>query len=467
MSNHFSTSTSGLALFVLLFCTSIFFTCEKEASITDSSNLQNQDQIVNTAEQQDPIPEASEATAGGCDGSFRPVVVVHGFLASGDTYASQFQRFSSNGYCNSALRAFDWNSTAFGSDNSGALDEYIDRVLEKTGASQVDLVGHSAGGGLCYGYLESSANAVKVAHYVHLASSSQAQPAGPNAEIPTLNISSTNDETTGVSDISGAENLTLSGYDHYEVATCAETFAAMYNHFNDEQAITTDIVEESAVSVCGKALTLGENAPLDFATVEVYEVDPATGQRISSQAQHTLLTNERGYWGPIELTKGAPYEFLVLSGNAGDRPVHYYREGFTRSNPLVYLRTLPPATSIAGLLLANLPSDDAQAVVGLFTSSQAVVSGRDDLFTNSEELSIPDFTSADQTTIAMFLYDDGDGSTSLDPDPTFSGIQFLNAVDMFFAGDASQTITTTFNGRTLNCPAWPSQSDGLIVLVFD
>lgn len=106
---------------------------------------------------------------------YRPVVVVHGFLASGDTYALQYQRFSENCYGENYVRAFDWNSTGFGANQSAALDAFINNVLEETGADKVDLAGHSAGGGVCYTYLSNAAYAAKVAHYAHLGSSAQAR----------------------------------------------------------------------------------------------------------------------------------------------------------------------------------------------------------------------------------------------------------------------------------------------------
>ncbi len=452
-----------LLLFFTLCFLCLNLSCDKETLEPAGDPSVQAAQVSSESE----LPEVEVSTPDPCVDTYRPVVVVHGFLASGDTYATQFQRFTSNGYCNNALYAFDWNSAAFGADQSSALSDFIDIVISKTGSSQVDLVGHSAGGGVCYGYLESATNAAKVAHYVHIGSSSQSQPPGPNGEVSTLNISSTDDATTGTSNVSGAENLTLSGYDHYQVATCSETFSAMYEHFNQELPTTAEIVSESFIAICGKALTLGENAPLQSAVIEIYEVSPATGQRVNTQADHILQTNANGYWGPVSVDAGVPYEFVVDSGLSGDRVVHYYREGFQRSNALVYLRTLPPATSLAGLLLAGLPSDDTQAVVGLFASSQAVISGRDDLMLNEYDLSVPEFTSADQTTIAMFLYDDGDSNSSLDPVPTFTGIQFLNGADLFIPGDPTATVTASLNGRTIRCPAWPSASDGLIVIVFD
>ena len=165
-----------------------------------------------------------------CDTTYLPIVMCHGFLASGDTYAKQAQRFLQNNYCGVSVYVFDWNSLGGGS-NVEALDAFIEGVLARTGASQVELAGHSAGGGLGYDYLADATRAAKVAHYVHLGSSPQTAPAGPNGEVPTLNIWSPYDAIVAGADIPGAQNVQLAGKDHYEVATSLETFEAMFQFF--------------------------------------------------------------------------------------------------------------------------------------------------------------------------------------------------------------------------------------------
>ena len=92
--------------------------------------------------------------------------MMHGVLAAGDTYEQQFLRFTSNGYDPRVVYVFDWNSIGLGANNEVLLDKFIDDILEKTGQTQVNLVGHSAGGGLGYGYCENASRAAKIAHYV-------------------------------------------------------------------------------------------------------------------------------------------------------------------------------------------------------------------------------------------------------------------------------------------------------------
>jgi len=400
--------------------------------------------------------------------TLHPIIFIHGFLASGDTWANQVMRFTSNGYCDNLLYAYDWNSVGGGSDQA-LLNAFIDTVLSRTGATQVDLVGHSAGGGYGYGYCEDTTRAKKVAHYVHIGSSSQTSPAGVNDEVPTMNISSSDDAVAGATTITGATNITLAGKDHYQVATSEETFTELYKFFNSGTApVTSSFTSQSEISVSGKALTLGENAPHNGATIHIYEVNPDNGSRLSSSPNFTLTSNAEGMWGPQKVKTNTKYEFEVISNVSGDRVIHYYREGFTHTNPLVYLRTIP-TSGLAGTLLGGLSNNDNQSVLAVFTANQATVAGRDSLEVDNVVLSTTTITPASKTIIAMFLYDANNNQQS---DYTVPGLftllnTFLTARDMYFQTSNAYAIPLRFNGRSLHVPNLKSQSDGVIVAVFD
>ncbi len=401
--------------------------------------------------------------------TLHPVVFLHGFLASGDTWANQFMRFSSNGYCDNLMYAYDWNSLGGGS-NAAALDVFIDTILSRTGATQVDLVGHSAGGGYGYSYCSDTTRAKKVAHYVHIGSGSQSSPAGVNDEIPTMNISSIDDKAVGATSITGATNVELPGKDHYQVATCEETFSEIYKFFNSGIAPqTVSITPESSINVSGKALTLGENAPHNGATIHIYEVNPDDGLRRHSFPDYSLTSDSEGKWGPQEIKANTKYEFEITSPVANDRIVHYYREGFSRSNALVYLRTVPPASTLAGTLLSSIPKNDNQSVLAVFTANQATVAGRDSLVVDNVVMSTSSITPASATIIAMFLYDDNNNQqTDLTTPFTFTLLtSFLTARDFYLQTSTPYAIPLRFNGRTLHVPNLKSQSEGVIVAVFD
>lgn len=438
-------------LFMFAIVSASLFSCEKEGNLNPPTTVSD--------------PDQNETTAG-CDTTLAPIVMCHGFLASGDTYALQVKRFIQDNYCGGDLYVFDWNSLGGGS-SVDALDEFINGVLERSGSSKVELVGHSAGGGMGYDYLSDASRAAKVAHYVHLASNPQSGPAGPNGIVPTLNIYSPYDAIVQGADIPGAQNLVLAQKDHYQVATSQETYEAMFNFFTATQTASSVIVPDGIRAVGGRALTLGENEPLVGATVNVYVVESNTGYRQSQIPEVSYITNEFGQWGCFNALPDTHYEFELIPAESGERTLHYYREPFATSDQLVYLRAFPPSVSLAGLLLASVPENDQQAVVVSFTSSQAVITGRDEMTVNSVDLSTPTFASVDNTTIAYFLYDDGDNQTELTSAGLFGSFPFLSGVDVFFPTVQQETITLTFNQRALHVPNWRSQTDGVTVVVFD
>jgi pimeloyl-ACP methyl ester carboxylesterase len=401
----------------------------------------------------------------GCDTCRYPVVMVHGFLASGDTYAPFVQLFHSNGYKPNYLYAFDWNSLNQGANNSAALDAFIDTVRARTGQPKVALMGHSAGGGVCYTYLSDPLRAAKVVHYVHLASNPQSGPAGPaSAPVPTLNIWSPADAIVQGNNIPGAANVELKDKDHYQVATSAESFAAVYKFFHDTAPKYLAPTPEAVVCIGGKALNFGENTPLNNAKIEIYELDNATGERLSSTPFETWYSKKDGQWGPTNVKPNVKYEFAVTPPSG--RKIYYFREDFIHLNTLVYLRTIPPPGSLAGLLLAGLPNNNNQSVLNVFAASQAVIHPRDTLKINEVQVSNANYAPPSKTAIAWFFYDDGDNTTELTPVGLFGNFPFLNGVDYHFQTATPATIQVKMNKRQINLPNRKS-SEGILVAVFD
>jgi hypothetical protein len=397
-----------------------------------------------------------------------PVVMVHGFLASGDTYSLQIQRFCSNGYNLNKMYTFDWNS--LGTANSEALlNKFIDNVLAETGAKQVDLMGHSAGSGLVYSYCKKATQAAKVAHLVLLAGFPQTKPGGPNGELPTLNIYSTADAvSSGGGNIPNAQNLKLTDKDHYEVATCFDSFEAMYKLFNATAPTVNTITAESTINISGKALSFGENLYVTGTKVSVFEVSNTTGFRISETPVEEFSVDKEGFWGPLTVKPNTYYEFLVTATASGSRPVHYYFEPFKRSNNAIYLRSFPAAGSLGAAFLGSLPKKDEQAVTAFFGASQAAINGRDILTINTTELSTPLLAKASNTTIALFVYDANNnaesngGSVGL-----FATFPFLKATDEYIGTENPETITYSLNGRNIRMKNWKSKSEGVSVAVFE
>ena len=155
---------------------------------------------------------------------------------------------------------------------------------------------------------------------------------------------------------------------------------------------------------------------------------------------------------------------VVLSADTAKRPVHYFREPFTISNPVVYLRTLGNQ-GITAMLSNALPTSNEQSVLAVFSSSKAVISGRDSLTVNGLALSAKIYSAAEKTCIAYFLFDNGDNATAGNKLSLFNMMPFMNAVDMMIPANR-KPINLYYNGRTMNVPSMPA-SEGVLVAVFD
>ncbi len=400
-----------------------------------------------------------------CDPAYRPVIFVHGFLASGDTWAKFSQAFRAAGYCPDRLVAYDWNTLVQQTNQAAALDAVIDAVRARTGAKQVDIIGHSAGGGVGYAYLSDSIRAAKVNHYVHIGSMNQKRPAGPKGSVPTLNLWSDGDRVMAGKDIPGASNTMLPGLDHYQIATSAASFEAVFQFLNHAPQKVIAPAANERVRIGGRALFLGENNPAIGAAVEVYSLDPHTGKR-SGALIAMLTTDAQGYWSVQDMPANVPIE-LVLRTTDTERPVHYFREGFSQPDDLVYLRALPGPGTMVSKLLAGLPDSPEQVVVNVFASDQAVVYGRDSLLVNGLLLSTAQHAAPGKTAISFFLYDGNNNKQSdLTPVGMFGSFPFLSGVDVFLNPDDGAPLVVQFNERRQVVRKIRS-SEGVQVVVFD
>ncbi|MFG2793493.1 esterase/lipase family protein [Streptomyces sp. NPDC048419] len=123
------------------------------------------------------LPDPDRSPAGtndfGCKPSTAhpyPVVLVHGTFANAfDSWSGLAPVLKNAGYCVFALNYGEskphalMKATAHVPDSARQLASYVDKVLAATGASKVDLVGHSQGGGVTpEWYLRFDGGAAKV-----------------------------------------------------------------------------------------------------------------------------------------------------------------------------------------------------------------------------------------------------------------------------------------------------------------
>jgi len=414
------------------------------------------------------ILSAVQSISAQCDKTKIPVVFIHGFLASGDSYAAQVQRFVQAGYCGDCLFVFDWNTiTQDGKVSDSLLENFINKVLRQTGASQIDLVGHSAGGGLGRGYLIDSMHAKNVAHYVHIGSRKWSYEYGwfPNKKC--LNIFSAGDKVAGAMSgvVEGAVNLDLVDKDHYEVATSEESFRAMFALFNEGVKPVMKKVKSKASDVRGRAVMLGTNEPLVRARVEVYVTDTVSGQRKNTKPVHTFTTDEQGRWGPFLADTLLNYELALVPADTGARRISYFFEPFTRFNMQVYLRGFPTGNLVA-MMLGTVPKKEDQSALVIYSSSKAMIAGRDSVTVNGIPVSSALLTPAAKTIISSFIFDDGDGKTSGTGLKQYSRAPFIGGADIFLPVSQSKGHTVYYNGRKIVLPAVPSV-ERILLAVFN
>jgi triacylglycerol lipase len=154
---------------------------------------------------------------------------------------------------------------------------------------------------------------------------------------------------TGVSydamELRGARNLTLAGLDHREVAFHKLAFAAQHELIVGSPPGTLFIAQDALPTLNGRvtgiAGTTYTNVPVADAEVEVWEVDPKTGEHRGPQPSHRKTTGADGVWGPFIGRSDAHYEFVLRM--AGQPTTHTYRSPFLRSTDVVHLRPAVPA----------------------------------------------------------------------------------------------------------------------------
>jgi hypothetical protein len=396
-----------------------------------------------------------------CRSGYRPVILVHGFLGSGDNYAPLVSQLKTAGYCPQQFFAYDWNSLAR-QDQSLALNSFIDSVLKITGAKQVDLIGHSAGGGVGYAFLNDSLRQQKVAHYVHIGSGAQKKPAGKEGTVPTLNLYSLGDMIVKGGEIPGATNIRFTRYDHFEIVTADSTAQAVFRFFNPGQKMAAGKANahKKPFQVTGRVVSLGENLPQAGATISLQEVgnDGTPGKMVQQ-----LMAGDNGQFSfsAVEASKS----YMVAVQPAEGRKVLYYFPSIREGEQLLYLRTLP-ASGMVAFLLSSLPKDSAQTALVIFSSQKAVIHGRDKLMVNNMVLSTEEMAKPEKTAIAWFLYDaDKNKKTDLTAVAAFNATPFLRGVDMFLPAPAKNPVALTWHEKTYFIPPIPS-SEAVVIVVL-
>jgi hypothetical protein len=144
--------------------------------------------------------------------------------------------------------------------------------------------------------------------------------------------------------LKGATNVVIPGIDHRETAFSLAAFAVAYEFITGRRPAAREIVPESTVILAGRINGLGvnptdpasgnfaDNLPLRGARLEVFAIDPATGQRLRGPA-YVQEIGADGRWGPFTSVPGTRYEFAIAA--PGYTTTHLYRSPFPRSCSIV------------------------------------------------------------------------------------------------------------------------------------
>ncbi len=414
------------------------------------------------------------APAANAKPKLNPIIFVHGASGSGAQFESQGMRFTSNGYPLTYIRALEYDSSSIGTILPLVhleLDALIAELQAFSGQAQVDLLGHSLGTFVSQTYLASPARAANVAHYVNIDGGSAPAPPGG---VPTLALWA--GDAPPIGSIVGAINVTLAGQEHVESASSPEAFFEMYSFFRGGAPATTDIVPEppGQVSIKGRVDAFPQNAGLAGATLEIWEVDRATGERKKASPLKTFLIDATGDFGPVDEVKGGKYyEFAVI--RAGFNTVNYFYEPFLRSDHLVRLNVgdgLAPFidssanhTSVTVLRNKELCADKGAL------SDELSIGG-----TQVLNLITAPCASVGGSAVAMFAFDNNsDGVTDLATVPfPFPFLAFLGAVDLFIptAPLGTVSVVTVPRGdfgatRTVNVPNLSSLTNRVVIQLND
>jgi pimeloyl-ACP methyl ester carboxylesterase len=403
----------------------------------------------------------------------RPVIFVHGFSGSGAQFETQARRLASNGYPADLIEAHEYDSLFAENTREevyASLDQRIARLRAKAGTDKVDLLAHSLGTGLMQAYLRSSPErAATVAHYVNLDGATSAdQPGG----VPTLAVWG---EGSTARAVGGATNVYFSDQAHTQTVTSPETFTEFFRFFTGRAPRTTEIVPQPPghVRLSGRAVLFPANVGAEGARLEVYRVDPRTGDRRTRRPEATFQITGDGSWGPFKADGRAHYEFAVVWGDVSVH--HLYFEPFVRSDSLVRLLTSRPGEGLA----SQVETGDGHSALVINRQKEwwgDQGAAGDSLRINGREVLNAANAPRTKRAIGIFAFDAGkDGVTDLaTPIPVFNAQPFITGIDLFMPASAKRSISVVSRQRggaghldALMVPAWPSTRNRISVQFDD
>ena len=418
-----------------------------------------------------------------------PIVFVHGGAGSGAQYGSVAKRMAGNGYPADRIRTYEYDSSspdAIAAAPAG-VEELVDQLRAQYGVERVYLVGHSLGTTVSTEYLLVPARAAKIAGYVGVDGRSISDCRALDPELECLGIFR---GSTGM--VGNEHNVYFdSTQSHVEAATSPESFAAQFQFFTGQEPETTLILPEpeGQVEIAGRAINFPQNTGVCGATLQIWEVNPGTGQREDGEPVATLQLGPTGEWGPVPINGQQHYEFELLRPDTS-LVLHLYYQPFIRSDYWVRLLSVPPDSPT--LLHTVTGPHHAAAVIIRYREFWTTHPGgpTDILNISTRSPSMGDQPPVNALTnvpsdgidvptsvIGLHVHNNpATGESSLALIPYFGTVAFQNGVDVYMPATDPPDGTITFSSaprgdtsrlQVLNTLNWASDTHRIVVNLSD
>jgi pimeloyl-ACP methyl ester carboxylesterase len=453
---------------------------------------------------------ASAATADASNAGLykrRPILFIHGVLSNGGNFESQVMRFESNGYPKGWVETISYDSLAAAGENyNGEVEEQIEKAIaklkERTGASQVDLIGHSEGTMVSYHYLAESAKAAEhdktVAAYINIDGQEKLPP------VRTLALWAEKSQGTVAAnrEIPGATNVLIPNETHVQSSTSATSFIQMFKFLRGKEP-RHDITpsRSKTIQVAGRALDFPVNSGLAGDTLVIWPVD-AEGFRYSSgplaQPVATIPITKggtgEGEWGPVNVHTKQRYEFVLEQ--PGQPTLHIYYPEFPRSDYQLGLLASPEIEETAlhpgSVGLLSLRFKEVWGNAGELPESSPEED--DEVKVNGLNVCVPAICPMTKLVNGLFI---GEGAkhpkeTNLEePNPQYSNIPFITGAEVYIpatsksttADEPTESVKVQLNSRgegptgspqakektleEVNVPNWDSATDQVEIYWHD
>jgi triacylglycerol esterase/lipase EstA (alpha/beta hydrolase family) len=403
-----------------------------------------------------------------------PVLFVHGFESAGSNFASQAMRFESNGYPTSWVSELDYNSTAATSSNTEVdkqIDEAIAALKQRTGKSQVEVIGHSEGTSVMFKYLTEGEMAAQrkasVARYVNM----DGQEANPG--VPTLALWAGRCGTATCSKperhMEGAENVTIPNATHVQTSTSAESFQQVYKFFRGKLPKRDIVPQKGTIQLAGKALEFPQNTGLVGDTVQIWPVNFNGARRTKTPLASIAITDGSeagGAWGPVAAKPGQRYEFALVKPSG--KTIHIYMEPFVRSDYAIRLLGSAPIEADTG----KSPKSSGAVMIRYEEYWGNQPGENDELLIKGLNVCTAALCPFSKEVNAFFAFNwEGKEETTLKEEPALSALPFLQAAQVFIPASSPPNAVVSYQLksrrggglRTLNIPNWEATTDEVTI----